>query len=240
MAEQLLGEEFSCFLEELAGGFAVGVGERGVAGEDDLHAVAGGAEARKPDVLQELAADGEGFHPAALFIHVAEPEHGFGQGTTFEVDGMEHDAWLLGDAGKNLHGRLAIDIHGQVHDLATMLEAVRGGIAPAACEIQPHGAAGPDDLVLKDAALGVQGLELRVVDQEALQPGKSLLFKRLGAGLAMLTGPLGLGHQAAGLSQPLPKAANLGLLRRNRTILAIVHLWNSTPNGSYSVVFSGI
>ncbi len=65
-----------------------------------------------------------------------------------EVDAAQHHLWLLAWLHVGLDGLLAVELYGEVDDVATLHEAVGGRVGPAARYVDAHGRPSPHDLVI--------------------------------------------------------------------------------------------
>ena len=72
-----------------------------------------------------------------------------------EIDAAQNDDGFRRDAHEDLHGRLPVDLGGDIHNLAAFDEAVRRRVGPSSGQVEPHGTARPDDLVLECGAAGL-------------------------------------------------------------------------------------
>ena len=75
-----------------------------------------------------------------------------------EVDAAQNDVGLGAGLHVGLDGRLAVELYGQVDDVAALHEAVGRGVGPAAGNVDAHGAAGPHNLVGGHATAGCRSL----------------------------------------------------------------------------------
>ena len=91
-----------------------------------------------------------------------------------------HDQFrALGQLSEDLDGGLAVQVGSEVQHLAAMLDAVRGRISPAACQVKADGTARPHNLVLHDVPMRAGGREPGFADDHLPQaregPGLELL-----------------------------------------------------------------
>ena len=65
-----------------------------------------------------------------------------------KVNRTDHNFAELRHAGEDLHGRLAVQIEGDIHDGAAAFQAIRRRVCPAPGKIDADRASSPHDLVI--------------------------------------------------------------------------------------------
>ena len=65
-----------------------------------------------------------------------------------QIDATQHDPRLFRRTHEGLQGRLSVEFDGEVNDIATFHQTVGRCISPAPSDIDTHGRASPDNLVV--------------------------------------------------------------------------------------------
>ena len=110
-----------------------------------------------------------------------------------QIDAAEHDVRLLTGSDVDLQRRLSVQFDGQIHNVATLHEAVGRRVGPSSGNVDARRAASPHYLVAVDRHSGSLPL-----GQHALgEP-----FAQQGEGLVLAVGHLGLQvRELSGLSR---------------------------------------